>query len=330
MLVVESLLEDSDYNALDKEGQRVVLLAAILHDIAKPFCTKTQDGKIVSPNHAVKGAVEARKLIYKYGFMEELLGKFSFVNREQVCSLIRYHGLPLLFLEKPDIKMAIFKASLDIPLEYLYILTKADLNGRYSKSNQSNLKTVELFKDYCIENKCFTDPKNFQNASSKLMYFKHGPEYLNYAPYEMDKSHVYVMSGIPASGKDTYIKNNLSGYRVISLDEIREEMGIDPAKSQGIVVQEAKLRSKKLLAAKESFVWNATNNTEKLRTSLIDLLIGYNAFVEIVYTETDVAELLRRNTLRKKPVPEKVINKLIDNLEVPKLWESHMVKYYTK
>ena len=310
MLVVEQLLGDGDFKALDKKEQKLLLLGAALHDIAKPVCTKIEDGKIISPNHAVKGETTARTLIYKYAFMQELFGKINFSEREQVCSLVRYHGLPLLFLEKAEIEAPVFKASLEIKPEYLYLLAKADINGRVSENNHLNLEKIELFKEFCMENGCFANAKAFLNEGSRYMYFKRSESYLNYSSYVKDKFWVFLMSGIPAAGKDTYISNHLKEYPVISLDGIRLEMGVDPAKNQGAVVQEAKSRAKKLLAKKESFVWNATNTTEKMRKPLIDLFTDYNAMVEMIYVEAPVTELLERNSLRAKPVPQNIIDKL--------------------
>jgi len=325
MMVVESLLNDDGYKALNQGERKLLLLAAILHDIAKPICTRIEDRKIISPNHAVKGEIEARKLLYKHGFMKELFGELNFVEREQVCAMVRYHGLPLLFMEKGE--YVVFKASQEIAPKYLCILAKADINGRISNSNTDNLEIVELFRDYCIENDCFENAKAFPSASGRYAYFKNDSADWSYVPYEKDKFPVYMMSGIPAAGKDTYISEHLQGLPVISLDDIRLEMGISPSKNQGTVVQEAKLRAKKLLASKESFVWNATNTTERLRTQIIDLFAGYNAMVNIIYVEAPALQLLKRNAKRTKPVPEAVIHKLIDQLEVPKVWEGHSVTY---
>jgi len=264
MMVVESLLNDNNYKALNQDERKVLLLATVLHDIAKPICTRIEEGKIISPHHAVKGEVEARKLLYKYGFMKELFGKLNFVERELVCAMVRYHGLPLLFMEKGE--YVVFKASQEVAPKYLYILAKADINGRISNSNTDNLEVVELFRDYCIENDCFGNVKAFPSASGRFAYFKNDSTDWSYIPYERDKFLVYIMSGLPAAGKDTYISEHLKKFPMISLDEIRLEMDISPSKNQGSVVQEAKLRAKKLLARKESFVWNATNTTERLRT----------------------------------------------------------------
>jgi len=325
MMVVESLLTDDDYTALNHNERKVLLLAAILHDIAKPICTRVENGKIISPHHAVKGEIEARKLFYKHGFMKELFGELNFAEREQVCAMVRYHGLPLLFMEKGE--YVVYKASQEVAPKYLYILAKADVNGRISSCNTDNLEIIELFRDYCMENDCFEHAKAFPSASGRYGYFKNDSTDWSYAPYEKDKFLVYMMSGIPAAGKDTYISEHLQGIPVISLDDIRLEMGIDPSKNQGTVVQEAKLRAKKFLARKESFVWNATNTTERLRTQIIDLFAGYNAMVNIIYVETPAIELFERNAKRAKPVPETVIHKLIDQLEVPKIWEGHALTH---
>jgi len=49
--------------------------------------------------------------------------------------------------------------------------------------------------------------------------------------------------------------------------------------------------------------------------------------VNIIYVETPVSELFKRNAERTKPVPEAIIHKLIDQLEVPKIWEGHAIVY---
>lgn len=109
--VIENLLVDQNFTTLPAREQKVLILAAALHDIAKTLCTKTMDGEIVSPHHAKHGEIEARRLFYQYHFMEALFGPLSFSEREEICSLIRYHGLPVLFLEKEDPKRELLKAT---------------------------------------------------------------------------------------------------------------------------------------------------------------------------------------------------------------------------
>lgn len=326
-LVVESLFLDEEYINLEKNEQKILLLSALLHDIAKPFCTKEEDGKITSPNHTLKGSLYARNLFYRYNFMSEIFGVLSFEEREQVCSLIRYHGFPIYFDEKENPKKETFKCALEINIKHLAILARADFNGRKSLNKSENLTKIELFVDMCKQWNCYDTDEIFLSDTSKMMYFRNGEQYLNYIPYEEKQSTVYLLSGIPASGKDTYIRNNFNGMDIISLDELREKLNISPKDNQGKVIQEAKKQAKILLANKTDFVWNATNTTTKMRTQIISMFLDYNAKVNIIYIETPYKTLLQRNSKRKAPVPNDVIDRLVSKLEPPKLWEANNVTY---
>lgn len=328
IMVMDALLADQEYQVLAEEDRRILLYAALLHDIAKPFCTREEDGMIVSPNHALKGSMEARRLIYKYQFMESVLGKISFEQREKVCSFIRYHGLPIFFMGRHEVEREIIKTSLEINLHHLSILSRADAMGRKSGNQQEILDNTELFKIACEELECLDKPRAFLNDRSRFYYFKRGEQYLNYKVFDEHTFTVYLMSGIPASGKDTYIKQFLGDCPVISLDEIRREQGISPLENQGRVVQEAKALAKQYLARKTGFVWNATNISQFIRTPLIDLFLDYGADVKVVYCEAPLADLLKRNGKRKEPVFEDAILRMIDKLEVPRGWEATAVEYH--
>ena len=145
-MVIDCLPAEPDFSRLSEADKRLLTLSAVLHDIAKPICTKVDNGELVSPNHAVRGEIEARKLIYKYGFMEEIFGKLTFEEREQVCSLIRYHGLPTLFLEKPDMKRIVLRAACELNPQLLALLSTADVKGRICPDQDDLLEKIALFK----------------------------------------------------------------------------------------------------------------------------------------------------------------------------------------
>jgi len=325
--VIENLLADQDFFCLSVREQKMLIMAAALHDIAKPFCTKTIDGEIISPYHAKKGEAEARRLIYKYNFMEEIFGPISFDEREKICSLVRYHGLPVLFLEKEDPKREILKAACEVNTRHLAILAAADVNGRRCPDKNMLLENIGLFLETCGEYSCLDGVGEFPSDTSRLMYFRHGEQYLNYPSNDFSNSQVYMMSGIPAAGKDTYIMKNLSSLPVISLDGLRKEMDVKPGDNQGAVIQRARNLAKRLLAKKQDFVWNATNTTLRIRSGLVDLFLGYRPKIHIIYIEAPYNAVLERNDKRERPVPDYIINKLADNLEVPKIWEAQRVIY---
>jgi len=135
------------------------------------------------------------------------------------------------------------------------------------------------------------------------------------------------MSALPGSGKDTYINDNLKDYGVVSLDDIRIELGIKPTnkKGNGKVIQLAKERAKEFMRKKQDFVWNATNITAQLRTQLIDLFMSYGGKVTIVYVEVPYKTLIKHNNEREAALPQAVIEKMIGKLEPPVREEAHRI-----
>ena len=55
------------------------------------------------------------------------------------------------------------------------------------------------------------------------------------------------------------------------------------------------------------------------------LFAGYGARVHILYLEVPYQELLRRNRIRARHIPETVLDDMIRKLEVPAPWEAYQV-----
>lgn len=115
--------------------------------------------------------------------------------------------------------------------------------------------------------------------------------------YEDTWGEVILMCGLPGTGKDHWIRDNYPDLPVVSLDDLRLEMDVEPTEAQGRVVQAARERAKELLRAKHPFIWNATSLTA-LRAQQIELFERYHARVRLVYLETVWEENLRRNASR--------------------------------
>ena len=145
--------------------------------------------------------------------------------------------------------------------------------------------------------------------------------------YDDTWGEVILMSGLPGTGKDTFIKDVLADMPMISLDEIRKEQGILPTGPQGGVADEAKRRAKELLRQKKPFVWNATNITSVMRGQLVDMFTSYGASSRIIYLETPWEELHRRNGARKEEVPADAISRMLDKLTLPEQFEAHRVEW---
>lgn len=322
--VCDELIHLLEWRTLTKLEQETLYLAAFFHDIGKRDCTKTEQGKICSPYHAVKGAKLFRRLWYQE---YNKIFPISFKTREEIANLIRFHGLPLLFMEKENIELTIRRAASLIDLNLLYLLAKADLYGRITKERNRMEEQLEYFKEFAQELGCFHSKPKFFNAYTKMKYLRGELNWYEDQLFEPPSFEVVLMMGYPLSGKDTYLEKHWNKDRIISLDDIREELNILPTEKSGKVVETAKERAKQYLRKKESFAWNATNLSYDIRTKLCQLFENYGARVTILYLETSYQELLMRNKQRERKVPEEVIHHMIKRIDMADPWEAYQVKY---
>lgn len=328
-MVCNELINLPEFKQCSVSEKICLVMAALFHDVEKRSTTSEEviEGvkRIISPRHAKKGEYTSRKLIYIN------FPKTPYIAREEVCKLVRHHELPLWAISKEDPNKEVITSSLVVSNRLLYILAKANILGRICNDKDSVLLNLELFKGLCLDNQCYESSKRFPFLRTRYMYLNEGKP-IDYVPYQKTskKFEVIMMSGIPGSGKDTYIKNNLKDYPSISLDSIRRSRNIKPTdkKGNGQVIQAAQEACKGLLRSKTSFVFNATNITSDMRSKWIKLFKDYKAYVKIVYIEVSFKDLIRQNALRKHKVPENVILKLINKLEIPHPKEcDEIIKY---
>ncbi len=325
-MVIDELLKLEEYQALEDEQKEILFAAALLHDVEKRSTTEINEkGEIRSPRHAKKGEFTTRKILYKDV-------KTPFLNREQIAKLVRYHGLPIWVLEKNNPQKELFRCSLEVDTSLLYLLAKADILGRISKDKNDFLDRVELFKEYCLENDCWGNPRNFETSLSRFIYFRKEKSSPDYVPFDDSTCEVIMMCGFPGVGKDTFIKNNYPDLPIISLDEIRKEFKISPrdGKAQGKIAQVAKERMKVFLRKGEPFILNATNLTQDLRAKNINTFTTYKARTKIVYLEVPHQKLLQQNRKREDVVPMNVMERMMGKLEMPSWMEAHEIEYHVE
>ncbi len=312
------LAASADWRALPDVGRHVVFAAALLHDAGKPATTQWEDGRVRSRGHARAGAHVARRWGIDAGV--------PFGVREQVVALVRHHGLPPLAVDKPDPTRAAVTAATTVRCDWLAVLAMADARGRVCGEPDEMPARVGLFRDLCGDVGCLTGPYPFPSAATRVRYFKTTATPLTADVYDPRTFDVTVMSGLPASGKDTWLAEHHAGP-VVSLDEVRAELGVAPDDPQGPVVAEAQARAKGLLRAKRSFAWNATNTGRSVREAVVNLFLAYGARVRIVYCESPLPLMRERNARRPRPVPWRVVEGLLDRMDVPDETEADAVEY---
>jgi predicted kinase len=318
-LVCSALRGLRAYQAQPNEIQDILLTAAILHDCAKPDVFDVVDGRITSKNHALKGTIKARRILWEAGA--------DFRAREDVCNLVKYHMRPLHLLDASDMESYVAQISLSVRTDLLAILAEADAEGRHCLSDGGeSVEKVHIFRKFCQEIGCWGASYPFASDHARVAHFNLGQDIRSQARPPLRPT-VIVMSGLPGSGKSHYIHANCDGLPVVSLDAIRESLRVRPADNQSKVIRQAKDEAKRLLGARRDFVWNATNVSKMVRNKCLTLLRQYGARICIVYVETDHDNLWKQNKARKNAVPETVINKLLNKWEVPDLTEAHEVIY---
>jgi predicted kinase len=319
-LVCRRLCELEEYRALGEDDKQVLAWAAALHDMAKPACTIHEaDGRITSPGHAARGAVMARPMLWGLNC--------PFFLREEICGLIHYHMKVFWALERDDPARLVREISWRCRPRLLALLAQADALGRDCPDTEELLQKVELFRMLAREHECYDGPAEFCTPVARYQYFHERWHDPRSAPYEDFRCQVILLSGLPGSGKDTWIQKEGPPWPVISLDQIRRELKIAPTAPQGKVAEAAREKAREYLRAGQDFIWNATNVSTMIRRKCLSLLLDYKARVRIVYLEQPLLVLEKRNQARKDEVPWKAIEKMTRKWEVPTHLEAHEVLY---
>jgi len=328
-MVCEALVGLEEYGELSKKEQDVVFLSAMLHDIGKTVCTILRDGEITSPYHTVKGAVLARGWLWQ---QFDLAGtKEKQALREAICMMVKYHSFPTFATVEKDWQRKMLKIAANgeltdrFSIKLLYLLSKADVLGRRSQVEDDYKERVECFKMMAEDVGCFEGPYSFTDAFSERAYFRRQTNWQDDSLWRDTWGEVIMLCGLPASGKDTYIATHLPEMEMISLDAIRERLGISPTDDQGKVIAAFQSMAKERLRKKQPFVYNATNLSKDIRQKQIDLFEKYGASVKIIFLETPWEEEMARNQSREAEVPQHAIDRMLGKLEMPERSESEAV-----
>ena len=324
-MVMGELVGDPLWADLDDHARFRLFWASVLHDVGKPDTTKKVDGRWQSPNHSRVGSAIARRVLRGIGI--------PFDTREQICSIIAAHQTPFHLYGKDDRERRAIALSLSLDPRELLMHARADARGRICADPDDLLMRLDLAELEFANLGCLDRPFPFGNDESRVAYFMSEGRNPFYEAHEAYDCEITIMSGLPGSGKDTWIAANRPGVPVVSLDMIREELDVTAVDNQGGVEQAAKERVKEYLRTKSDFVFNTTNITLNMRGKILNLIRDYHrvckARVTIVYIEPLPKTLMAQNGGRAQSVPPQVIERLVRKLDPPRTWEAHQVIHVT-
>jgi predicted kinase len=314
----ESLVSLPDWKSLPETNRSILFTAALFHDLAKPLTTQiAEDGSTISKAQANLGARMVRRVL------QDLHTPFTI--RESIVALVKYGDLPLWFWDRSQPLRSVIEASQIVRCDWLALLSEADVRGRSDDDRAKLLASIEFFREFAKEHYCFDRAYQFASDYSRFIYFQKEDADPTYEAYDDTQFEVILMCGLPGTGKDYWIQHHYPYLPMVSLDRLRQSMGILPTDEQGKIIQVGKELAKGYLQSELPFIWNATNIVRPTRAGLIRLFAGYHARVRIVYLELPIEQVLKQNRQRNRQVPTTVIHRFRDRLEVPNITEAHQL-----
>ena len=215
----------------------------------------------------------------------------------------------------------------DFSWKLLCMLAEADVKGRIAEDIEEELALVSLSGMIAEEAGCLCAPCHFEDSHTRRAYFSGRNVYPEQILFDDTWGEIIMLSGLPGTGKDTWVQKNCPGLPVVSLDDIRKEKRVRPTDQQGKVIQTAKERAREYLRKKQPFIWNATDLTLDTRKKLTGLFEQYEAGVRIVYLETSWSSMIERNDGRTAAVPAAIINRMLKTTVPPMSYEARTVEW---
>lgn len=323
-MVVNELHQHPRYQQATPIEQTVLTLAGMLHDIAKPYTTKEINGQVIAPHHSKKGAVWAREALWKMNV--------PYAIREQVAHLILYHQTPFYALTHSGQtgEYLARKLSCDVDLSLLCALAESDIRGRVCPDQQQVLDNIALFSMMAEDLGCLHNPYAWPDQHTQSQYVRgHGKIDANTAVFLPSSAFpVYMMCGLPASGKDTWAQQQ--NLPVVSYDDTRKQLRLKHGEETGKIVHSVHDQARALLRKKQPFVWNATHLSSSMRQPAMDLIRQYGGWVKMVCLEAPMETLLERNRQRDNTLTNDKLLQMVQHWEMPMAWEAeHMIITHT-
>jgi predicted kinase len=303
-LVVDEILKHLN-ESKNSEHYLILVVSAMLHDVGKIKTTywNEKENDWCCKSHGEEGAKMIRDI-----FQEE-----DIIRREKVIYMVRYHMLlhytPTQPKSRQERDLNILSNGL-VPFEDMLLLNECDMRGSINEENtEENISKHidELWKIYDEYKSTHKNKWGYVNELTPKMY---------------------VMIGVPGSGKSTFAKETLSHkgmfvLPIISRDKERIKMGlcgnnekcVGNTKEEDLITKIVDEQIKDWLGHNTSFIIDNTSLKKKYREVYTKYAKEYYFEPIFVYVE---APSLNDNFLRRKGVIDKnVIQNMWNNMEFP-------------
>ena len=325
-MVSENMYKWLTSHEIEKDDPYFLLMmsAAVCHDLGKGCATKWNEEK--KDWECKRHGFHSARIIRTLFFTED------FGLRERVCYMARHHmTLHHIFDVEERTNKALIRMSMGlVKVSDMNILQWCDSLGSKNEETPEYIdQKTKKIEDAARALGCYDAPySGFRNKWHMMEFFRRRDVVMPSdveVPDESDdtKFRIYVMVGVPGSGKDYFIENYDFGEPVVNLsrDIIRTEIGLKGDKPQGNKEQENEVtrifdeRMEQFCKEHKSFVINNTNMRKQYRDGYLDKCLKY--FPEIIYVYCEAPSLKVNKERRQSMMPVKVIDRMWNDMEFP-------------